>query len=297
MAATFIQAGYAVVPFGEPCDVSIIHSCAVTGTAETESLRTARAAKKREPGTRVVLAGCVAETAAAEPVYDSGIDLIVGQKDKMRIPDLLNTPPPAGSAPVHPCFETTRALLKVQDGCDFFCAYCIVPFARGRATSRPFREVLEEAAYLADNGFKELVLTGANVGAYRDGNRTLLHLLEAVEALDNVKRVRLSSVEMSTVEYAMIHHMSASTKLCHYLHIPLQSGDDTVLKAMNRRYTSLDYRAVISRAVDRIPDLGLSTDIITGFPGETDAAFAATVQMVKNLPFSNLHVFPFSSRR
>ena len=187
--------------------------------------------------------------------------------------------------------------MKIQDGCDFRCAYCIVPTARGNPTSRPMAEVLEEIRRLADSGFGEIILTGANLGRYEDGLHRLADLIHAIESLPGVKRIRLSSIELTTAEEAVIDLMAHSDKLCRFLHLPLQSGDDRILAAMGRRYTVAAFRCAVEQAVTRIPDLGLGTDIIVGFPGENDAAFESTVHLVRDLPFSNLHVFPYSHRK
>jgi len=303
MAASFTAAGYAVAPFGEPCDVCVVHSCAVTHQAELDSLRLARRARRDQPGAVVVLAGCLAQYAQRRLAPGEAADLLVPQKDKLRIPVLLHElapgqfplPPPTEPAPT-PAFETTRALVKAQDGCDFRCAYCVVPDARGPAASRPLEQVVAEARRLADAGFREVVVTGANVGCYRDGTRGLVDLLRAVEAADGIARVRIGSIELSTVEREIIDWMALSPKLCHFLHLPLQSGDDRILRAMGRRYTRDEYRRAAEYAAERVPRLGLGADVIVGFPGEDEAAFGRTVELVEALPFSNLHVFPFSPR-
>jgi len=199
--------------------------------------------------------------------------------------------------PTVPLFSATRALVKAQDGCNFRCSYCIVPDARGLPTSRPLQAVLDDVAGLAKRGFREVVITGANIGCYRDGRSNLVDLLEAVESIDDIARIRISSIESTTVERDVIDFMATSTKLCHFLHLPLQSGDDETLDRMGRRYSVAEYRSVVDYAVGHVPDLGLGTDIIVGFPGETDTAFANTMACVQDLPFSNLHVFSYSQRR
>lgn len=301
----FVQAGYGIVPSGSPADVAVIHGCAITRKAEHSSLYAARQAKRTRADTLVILAGCPAETLGAALRGETSIDLSVGQGGKYAIPDLLHrlhpdrfpAPPPfrTGPAPL-PQFETKRALIKVQDGCDFRCAYCIVPAARGTPQSRPLQEVVDEVTRVTAAGFREIVLTGANLGRYEDGHRTLVDLVQAVEAIPHIGRIRLSSIEITTAEHAILDHLAGSTHLCRFLHIPLQSGDDGILKAMGRRYDAATYRSLLERATQRIPLLGLGTDIIVGFPGEDDQAFENTVRMVRELPFSNLHVFPYSQR-
>jgi len=195
-----------------------------------------------------------------------------------------------------PRFDTTRALVKVQDGCDFRCAYCIVPAARGAPRSRPLAEVVDEVRRLADAGYREVTLTGANLGCYEDGTRRLVDLIASIERLPAIERIRLSSIESSTTERAIIDCMASSAKLCRYLHVPLQSGDDRVLQAMGRRYTARQYRDTVAYALERVPLVGLGTDVLVGLPGEDEPAFANTVAIVNDLPFSNLHIFPYSRR-
>ncbi len=300
----FTQAGYTALPFGTSCDVTIIHGCAITGKAEHSSLYAARQAKRINPQTLVILAGCPAKTMGASIASHPSVDLAIGQIEKFSIPALLAQlyperfpplPAPA-SIPVIPQFDTQRALIKVQDGCDFHCAYCIVPTARGNPVSRKFTEIYDEIMNVVQAGFNEIILTGANLGRYQDGAYHLVDLIHHIETIPELKRIRLSSIETTTTERGIIDHMAESPKLCHFLHIPLQSGDDRILAAMGRRYNSTTYREAIDYAVSKIPDVGLGTDIIVGFPGEDDQSFAHTVDLVRDLPFSNLHIFPYSRR-
>ncbi len=303
MAAGLEAAGYCVVPFGEACDVGVVHTCSITENAVRKCLRLARTLRRQPSHPVVVLAGCAVEAGAEDLLERSGADLVVGQLDKMRLPEVLaelddgfrGPPAPDASVPT-PRFDTTRALVKVQDGCDFRCAYCIVPYARHTPVSRPFGDVLDEVKRLSDDGYREVVVTGANLGCYRDGQHDLVDLLAAMESVAGIARIRLSSIELSTTERRIVDFMAASRKLCNYLHLPLQSGDDSVLRAMGRRYSVEEYRAAVRYAVERIPSLGLGTDIIVGFPGEDKQAFENTLRLVSDLPFSNLHVFPYSRR-
>lgn len=303
MTARFTEAGYDVVPFDMPCDVAVIHGCAITHRAERDSVRAVRGAHRAAPQAVVILTGCPAESPGDRPGHGDA-DLVVGQAGKFALPALLHrlhpdrfpAPPATPNASALPIFDTCRALIKVQDGCDFRCAYCIVPQARGAPRSRPLAEVAAELRRVADAGFLEIVLTGANLGCYSDGRHRLVDVIQAAEAITGIARIRLSSIELTTAERSIVDHMATSTKLCRFLHIPLQSGDDGVLKAMGRRYTTADYRRGVEYAVTRVPDLGLGTDLIVGFPGETEAAFETTFRFVESLPFSNLHVFPYSAR-
>ena len=307
MAAQFQAAGYQIVPYGEPCDVCVVHGCSVTQHAERTSVHFARHARHFPGKPFVVLAGCAAETARDSASGRTGADLLAGRNGKLSLPALIRSvrDAPAEAAqdatpeapPLTPVFDTVRAWIKVQDGCDFHCAYCVVPITRGAPRSRPAAEILDEIRRVADAGYKEIVLCGANLGCYVDGSRGLVSLLDRIEAIPSVERVRLGSIEMTTAEGAVVDFMAASSKLCRFLHLPLQSGDDRVLKAMGRRYASDDYRRSAGYAVERVPLLGLGTDVLVGFPGEDDAAYEASIRIIEELPFSNLHVFPYSKRR
>ena len=305
IAAQFENARYGIVEPGQPCDVAVVNTCTITHSAERDCARAAR--RLRRSGARIViLTGCAVEHAGERLKAETGADLIANQTDKFRLIELLHGPggilPDAAlsvedaTGPTIPLCSATRALVKAQDGCDFRCSYCIVPDTRGRPTSRPLAVVLEEVAGLAATGFREVVITGANLGCYRDGKHNLVDLLEAVESIDDIARIRISSIESTTVERDIVAFMAKSSKLCHFLHLPLQSGDDDTLARMGRRYTQSQYADVVTHAIDQVPDLGLGADIIVGFPGETDAAFQNTLACVRELPFSNLHVFSYSTR-
>jgi len=307
----FLSAGWDVTSFGSLADVVVLHGCAVTHTAEQACLQLARGIKRTAalagaPEPFVVLVGCVVEADTARQAV-SGVDLLVARADKERLTEIVcarlvesldrsDPTDPSNRPDRMPPPRRKRALLKVQDGCDFCCAYCIVPQTRGAPVSRPWRAVLDEAHELAQAGFAEIVVTGCNVGCYHDGARGLADLVAAMAALDEVQRIRLSSIEPSTSEREIIDLMVSCRKLCRYLHLPLQSGDAATLQRMGRRYTPEAYAATVQTAVARMPDLGLGTDLIAGFPGETVEAFARTQQFVAAMPFNNLHVFPYSER-
>ncbi len=195
-------------------------------------------------------------------------------------------------------YDATRANLKVQDGCDFFCSFCIIPYTRGRERSRRFDDLLREARELADAGYRELVLTGVNIGRYQSGGRTLADAVLALEGIPGVRRIRITSIEPTTVEERLVERMGGGGEggLCRYLHLPIQSGDDAVLERMGRRYTAREYREFVDRTVARVPDLGLGTDVIVGFPGETEDAFRRTCAVLEAMPFAYYHVFSYSSR-
>ena len=297
IASQFTDAGYIIVDAETECDVAVINSCTITHGAERDSARWARRLRRKGAAT-VVLAGCAVVHNGKTLKEQTGADIIANQSDKFRLLELL---PEINPAVNHSSFIVhrsphTRALVKAQDGCSFRCSYCIVPDTRGRPYSRPLKDVLDDIKRFADRGFKEVVITGANIGCYHDGSSNLIQLLEKTEAVNGIERIRISSIESTTAEREVIDFMAASSKLCHFLHLPLQSGDDETLKRMRRHYTSAEYRKVAEYAVERIPDLGLGTDIIVGFPGETDVAFKNSLNLVEDIPFSNLHVFSYSRR-
>ncbi len=302
MTGRFTIAGYSTVEFGVPCDVAVIHGCSITRAAESESLQSARRVKRDNPDAIVVLAGCTAELSKGVLPYNTA-DLIVGQSDKLTIPDILHSlhphrfpAPPSHSDLASPHFETKRAFIKIQDGCNFHCSYCIVPAARGQPRSRTLSDIVREAQQAASIGFQEIILTGANIGLYQSNGDTLANLLHAIDAIPEIGRFRLGSVELTTAEHIVADFMAKSSKLCQFLHLPLQSGDDRILASMGRRYTATTFRNVVSRIVSRLPTIGLGTDVIVGFPGEDIQAFDHTVQLINDFPFSNIHVFPYSRR-
>lgn len=301
------EAGHEVVvgalAKGSAPDAFLLHSCAVTGSAQTEALRHLRGA--RRAGVPLVLvSGCVANVEEPTALRAAGADCAVVHAGPVA---LSGGEPPALAGIVHEALarprirtlshSSTRAPVKIQDGCSFRCSYCIVPDARGLPRSRPLAEVLEEVRSLAGRGYREIVLTGVNVSCWHEQGSSFVDLIRAVCAVPGLSRVRMASVEPHTTEREVIDHLAgAESRLCHMLHYPLQSGSDRILRLMRRRYTAGEYRAAVEYALARIPDIGLGADIITGFPGETDADFEETVRMVRDYPFSNLHVFPYSER-
>lgn len=307
--ASFEEAGFITVPFGRPCDVCVIHGCVVTARAEEDGLRLARGVQRRCPGALVILAGCAAELAAGA-VSGGGAGLclrrapggaayLAGQGEKFNLPEILGMrfrPAAVKLSGLSPLFDTQRAIVKIQDGCDFRCSYCIVPRVRGPCRSRPAAEIIDEITKLTLRGFPEIILTGVNIGCYADGGCRLPQLLEKTEAVPSLRRFRISSLEITGVEREVIDFMATSQKLCRFLHLPLQSGSDSVLKAMRRPYTSEDFSAVAQYAEKKLGDFGFGTDVIIGFPGESEKDFRATEAMARDLPFNNLHVFSYSPR-
>lgn len=301
------KAGYAYVARNSPADICIIHTCTVTATAENKCLQEARRMRRRNSDAFIVLAGCAVET-GNDLIKRCGADLLADQHDKFRLPEIIekktallsgrisNAPHSTLHAPHSPSRHRSRALLKIQTGCNFRCAYCIVPDTRGAPVSVPFETVMAQARKMIAAGYQELVITGVNTGLYKSDERDLIQLLKALADLPGTARIRISSIETTTVEDELIDLIAQTPRICSFLHAPLQSGSNNVLQAMRRRYTAESFSAFIMRAAEKIPQIGIGTDLICGFPGETDADFCATRQMVEQLPFSNLHIFPFSPR-
>lgn len=306
--------GFQLVEFGQPTDLLVLNTCSVTADAERTSRYLIRQTLKHSPQAFVAVTGCYAQTGADGLAHHAGIDLIVGNQFKLDLPTYI---PPAHALQKRPAPEvrhsrtmsrddfdlphfgepdSTRALLKIQDGCSAMCSFCIIPFARGHERSRKFDDVVREAESLVARGYREIVVTGVNIGRYFQTGHDFCVLLRQLEQVAGLDRIRISSIEPTTIDAELIDLMASSMKLCPFLHIPLQSGDDEILSAMNRRHTVQAYVDLIEQAVDKIPNLGLGTDLMVGFPGETDKAFRNTLAVAMKLPFSYLHVFPYSPR-
>ena len=312
ISATFATRGYTIVDFGEDTDVCVINTCSVTEGAEAKCRQAVRAVLRRSPQAYVTVTGCYAQVGVEALQRIEGLDLIVGAEDKMRVAELIERPEKRSETRVvhspkisREAFTLdvvgdysgqTRANLKIQDGCNFACAFCIIPFTRGGARSRPVADIAREAHGLAARGHREIVLTGVNIGTYHHDGDELLDVVQALEAVESLDRIRISSIEPTTIADGLIDWMASSEKLCSYLHIPIQSGDDGVLQAMKRKYTSADFAAFIERLAARMPDIGLGTDVMVGFPGEDEAAFARTRSLLADLPLAYFHVFSYSER-
>jgi threonylcarbamoyladenosine tRNA methylthiotransferase MtaB len=307
----FLAKGYLLAEDPAEADLFVLHTCTLTEQATSKCRQRLRHVIRRNPAACVAAIGCYAQTDASELARIPGIDYIVGTADKLRLADIIATP----SKQVRPVLVNgraargtftvegagydvlhTRANLKIQDGCDFACAFCIIPRSRGRARSRDFADLVREARALAGVGHREIILTGVNIGTYRDGGRSLVDVIRALEDVDGIDRIRISSIEPTTIDDAIVGMMAAGGKLCPYLHLPMQSGDDAVLGAMRRRYDTGEYERFMRSAMERVPGIGLGTDVIVGFPGEGDAAFERSCELVTALPFVNVHVFSFSPR-
>jgi len=314
--ARFQENKYNIRPFGEAVDLTVINTCTVTNNADSKSRAAIRRAIHNSPWGRIVVTGCYAQVKPEDIQAIEGVDLILGNDEKYHIFDhleklhqgKLETPLTivndegefarvSGDGFIS-ATARTRAFLKIQEGCDYYCSYCIIPFARGRARSRPFSQTLEEARNLVERGYRELVLTGINIGTYQaeDGQRRLVDLLAALEQIDGLDRVRVSSIEPNTVTDDLLHLVAESKVICNHLHIPLQSANDDQLRAMNRKYRLAEYAQLMVRFRKILPEAALGTDVIVGFPGETEAHFEKTAAFIRRQPFAYLHIFRYSPR-
>lgn len=310
----FTNMGYERVAYGEPTDVLVLNTCSVTENAEADCRRVIRRTLRHSPRAFVAVTGCYAQTGLKTLQHLPGVDLVLGNQYKMLLPDYLREMPHvqkhastfvrhSGSISREDFvqdgvgeYATTRANLKIQDGCNFMCSFCLIPFARGRERSRLTDDAVREAEQLVERGHRELVLTGVNIGRFANGSEGLLDLIQRLERIPGLARVRISSIEPTTIPDALIEYMNTSRKLCRFLHVPLQSGDDGILSAMNRRYTVSEYRTWVEDVVRQIPDVCVGTDVLVGFPGETDRQFSATCELVRDLPLAYAHVFSYSAR-
>jgi len=304
--------GYAIVPFGEPADLGIINTCTVTGEADAKSRQLVRSFIRKNPGAYTAVIGCYSQMGYKALADIEGVDLIVGNQEKLNVLDYMaagkNEAPLivrdrierddftmeiVGRAPV-----TRRANLKIQDGCDFMCSFCIIPFARGRARSRAMDNLLDDARQLLERGAKEFVLTGVNVGTYAYDGMTIVDAVDRLSELDRVQRIRISSIEPTTIPEALFARMAgAAHPLVPYLHIPLQSGSNRVLGLMKRRYTREDFLTFIEAASAAVPGLCIGTDVLVGSPGESDEDFMETFRLVEESPIAYAHVFKYSERK
>lgn len=322
--ADFQQRGYEVVPFDADADVYVVNTCTVTGSGDTDSRRAVRRARRQQPDAVVVATGCYAQRRPDE-LSGAGATIVVGNSDKARLVDTVvehmpgNTSDSGPAAAELPMFDPdvrpkterflqidsmvsggrTRGTLQIQDGCDEHCTYCIIPAVRGPGVSRNADEIIEQARRMVEAGYQELALTGVHSGSYgydRDDPQALVGLLARLEQIDGLARIRLNSVEPGYVSDELIDFAAASSTFCRHFHIPLQSGNDRVLRRMGRRYSTAEYGERIQQIHAAIPGCALGADVMVGFPGETDDEHDVTRAFLDGLPLTYLHVFSYSSR-
>lgn len=307
----FTNQGHEIVEFGKPADITIINTCTVTHNADADSRKAIRKAIKRSPNGFICAVGCWAQLRENQAFGIEGLDAILGAEEKFNIFNIFDkfekqsNPIIINSGITKPCFHTafssesgsrTRAVFKIQDGCDYSCTYCAVPYARGASRSLPFDEFLPNLDNLLSYGYKEIILTGINLGEYSDKNKRLIDILELIANHPDNFRVRISSIEPNLITKDIINIMKDSEKICPHFHIPLQSGSDKILKLMKRRYNTAYFKNLINNIKTEIPDCAIGIDVIAAFPGETNEDFTNTYNFLESLPASYLHVFTYSLR-
>ncbi|RXT14816.1 tRNA (N(6)-L-threonylcarbamoyladenosine(37)-C(2))-methylthiotransferase MtaB [Ammoniphilus sp. CFH 90114] len=310
----FKQGGYDQVPYEEDSDVYVINTCTVTNTGDKKSRQVIRRAVRRNPEAIVVVTGCYAQTSPAEVANIPGVDIVLGTQGREQLLSLIEEYR-SHREPINavknimktrqfeelevPDFtDRTRASLKIQEGCNNFCTFCIIPWARGLMRSRDPENVLEQARKLVAGGYKEIVLTGIHTGGYGEDleHYNLAKLLRDLDQVEGLQRIRISSIEASQITDEVIDVLRSSDKMCRHLHIPLQAGDDQVLKRMRRKYTVEEYRKKIEQIREAMPGVAITTDVIVGFPGETRELFENGYQFIQDIQFAEMHVFPYSKR-
>lgn len=309
------NAGYSIVPFSEEADVYVINTCSVTAMADKKSRQMIHRAKQKNPDAIVVATGCYIQTSTEVALEDLSIDIILGNNKKgelineikkyetenQRVADYIDINDgfvDYETLHISKTAEHTRAFIKVQDGCNQFCSYCLIPYARGRVRSRDIEDVIEEVKGLADASYQEVVLTGIHLSSYGvKGEYELIDLIERVAEVEGIKRIRLGSLEPQVVTEEFAERISKIDKMCPHFHLSLQSGSDTVLKRMNRKYTASEYKEGCARLRKVFPHVAITTDVIVGFPGETDEEFNETVAFLKDINFYEMHIFKFSRRK
>lgn len=309
----FVKNGYSVVDFSSAADVYIVNTCTVTHLSDRKSRQMIRRAKHKNPDAVLVVMGCFAQTAPEKVREIDGVDIIIGNEGKGAVYDKVEAflsektrieavTDIGALRTFEPLFvkgsERTRAVLKVQDGCNNFCSYCIIPYARGRNRSNPMEVCLKDANELVRAGFTEIVLTGIHLASYGKDldDCRLIDLLEELEKIDGLERIRLGSLEPTLFDAEFCARMARFTKLCRHFHLSLQSGCDETLARMNRKYTTAEYLEAVKRIREVFPDAAITTDIMTGFPGETDEEFEKTLSFVEAVSFSDTHIFQYSVR-
>ena len=320
MQALLVAAGAEIVEFNDVADIYVVNTCSVTNMADRKSRQMLHRAKKKNPEAVVVAAGCYAQTADEDAMKETGIDVVIGNNQKKHIVEILEQHMQGvenkrleiaketeyEDLKLDTQVEHTRAYIKIQDGCNQFCSYCIIPYARGRIRSRNPQEVVEEAKCLADNGYQEIVLTGIHLSSYgrtsyekmtEESGQPLLDLICRINEIEGVKRIRLGSLEPRIITENFVKTLIKCEKVCPHFHLSLQSGSDTVLARMNRKYTTKEYAASVELLKQYYEAPAITTDIIVGFPQETEEEFQKTMEFAKRIGFSKIHVFKYSRRK
>lgn len=291
--------GYSVASDSEAADLCIVNTCTVTESADSSSRHKIRALLRANPNAKVVVTGCLVENAAKDLAeIDPRLQIVSNLQKENLIAEVFPGVEDLPEFKIEQFEAHTRAFVKVQDGCNSFCTYCVIPYVRGRSRSKPLDQVLNEVRDLVANGFKEIVLTGINIGDYdgEDGSSRLCDLIQAVDQIEGLERIRVSSIDPDEVDQDLLNAIIHSKKTCPSMHIVLQAGSNAVLKRMNRKYTKQMFLDTYKRLKQHNPDFTLTTDIIVGFPGETEGDFQETLEIVEQVKFAKVHMFPYSRR-
>jgi threonylcarbamoyladenosine tRNA methylthiotransferase MtaB len=315
MRELFEKCEYTVVETEEKADVYVINTCTVTNLGDRKSRQFIRRAKRNNPNSIIAVVGCYAQTAPDKVMSIEGVDIILGTKDRNKIVDYVEKVKTSNKKinavkdimgtkqfeemKIEKMDGKTRAYLKIQEGCNQYCSYCIIPYARGPVRSRNLEDIVQEAHRIEKSGFKEVILTGIHVASYgKDlGDVTLLDVINSIHNVDGIRRIRLSSIEPTIMTERFVEKLSKLQKVCPHFHLSLQSGCDATLKRMNRKYTTSEYRDVVNRLRNIWPEVSITTDIMVGFPGETEEEFKKTIEFVKEIKFAQIHVFKYSPRK
>ena len=300
--------GFIKTNFDNKADLYVINTCSVTENANKECRRIIRKVKRTAPESMVVITGCYAQLKPESISVIEGVDMVVGANDKFKIPDLLKNYKPK-TTEIHGCSinnldyhssfslnDRTRSFLKIQDGCDYTCSYCTIPFARGKSRCDSIENIVSNANKIAKNGITEIVITGVNIGDYKYEDKKFIDVIKELEKVKGITRFRISSIEPNLITDEIIEFVRKSSKFMPHFHIPLQSGSDVILAKMRRRYNSELYRNKILKIYNEIPNVSIGVDVIVGFPDETDIEFTESMNFIKDLPVSYLHVFSYSER-
>lgn len=310
MKEALVKNRFSFCNLNEKCDILILNTCTVTDTSDKKSLKEVRRLKRENPNAILVVCGCSVQNDKTK--YDDlGINILMGNINKSNIVSIIekylddNTPVEYVAKTRDLPFENmevdisdhTRAYIKIEDGCDNFCSYCIIPFVRGKKRSKDFSLVLREVQHLANNGYKEIVLTGIDTGGYESNGKDLTDLIHEMSKINGIERIRQSSIEITQINEKFINELKNNKKICDHIHIPLQSGSDSILKLMNRKYDLKYFFDKIDMIRSVRPDISITTDVIVGFPGETEEMFLETMETCKKINFSKIHAFPYSERK
>ncbi|PBG91431.1 tRNA (N(6)-L-threonylcarbamoyladenosine(37)-C(2))-methylthiotransferase MtaB [Clostridioides difficile] len=316
MLELFEKDGYEQVNSEEYADVYVINTCTVTHMSDRKSRQYIRRVKKKNPDAIIAVVGCYSQVSPEEILDIEEVNLVMGTNDRRKIvEEIKNINSSKKVSTVDDIMKVkafeeieisqtngkTRAFMKIQDGCDRFCTYCIIPYARGRVRSRDIDSIVDEVKKLANNGYKEVVLTGIHVASYgkdlKDRDIKLLDVIKQINQIEKIERIRLSSVEPILFTDEFVNEVLKMDKVCPHYHLSLQSGCDETLKRMNRRYTTLEYKTIVDRLRSKMPDVAITTDVIVGFPGETNEEFKKTYEFLKEIELSQMHIFKYSPRK